>query len=380
MNKSSLCVFSLTLAFLAACDEDGKISTAPEELVNLSSQAESSSSVVADSSATVAQSSSSVTLSSSIDLSSFSVQATSSSAVSASSSSKEKFSSSVKISSSSVVASSSSVAKSAVSASSSSKEKFSSSVKISSSSVVASSSSVAKNSSSSKVASSSSYVKICPADNTTRLDVNELLKNQAKADFPDTSEIVMKITVSIPKVMTIEMKQSILQAGPDKSVITTKSSLSNTETIRNGNRIKVTDLKTGKRLPASYADNNIFKFYGKMGNPSDYETPVKEGDLWKITPFKDSLPTLYYSKCIERVVKAVSTNRDTTRVLSYEYFDETQEMAGIIKGGECLTGFYLADSLTRNYYASDSLISTTTIDVISLKRRKNLPNGLFSVE
>lgn|SRR5574344_537100 len=348
MNKSSLCVFSLTLAFLAACDEDGKISTAPEELVNLSSQAESSSSVVADSSATVAQSSSSVTLSSSsIDLSSFSVQAASSSAVSASSSSKEK---------------------------------FSSSVKISSSSVVASSSSVAKNSSSSKVASSSSYVKICPADNTTRLDVNELLKNQAKADFPDTSEIVMKITVSIPKVMTIEMKQSILQAGPDKSVITTKSSLSNTETIRNGNRIKVTDLKTGKRLPASYADNNIFKFYGKMGNPSDYETPVKEGDLWKITPFKDSLPTLYYSKCIERVVKAVSTNRDTTRVLSYEYFDETQEMAGIIKGGECLTGFYLADSLTRNYYASDSLISTTTIDVISLKRRKNLPNGLFSVE
>lgn len=39
------------------------------------------------------------------------------------------------------------------------------------------------------------------------------------------------------------------------------------------------------------------------GSPEDYNNPIAEGNLWKLTPKDPAKPTLYYSQKNKRVMK-----------------------------------------------------------------------------
>ena len=117
------------------------------------------------------------------------------------------------------------------------------------------------------------------------LDANTVFNNQKKSAFPDTCEMKMKTTVTLPGMASQTVNSSVISAGPDKSITTIESSMMNMKMIQNNGRMKVIDLKSGQTLPAqNMPRQNPADVTSQMGEASDYNAPVKSGNLWKLVP------------------------------------------------------------------------------------------------
>lgn len=217
------------------------------------------------------------------------------------------------------------------------------------------------------------------AANAFALDINAVFDNQKKAAFPDTAEIFMQTTVELPGLSSQTVKTSVLTAGTDKSVTTIKSSMMSMEIVRNGERMRVTDLKSGKRLPSQSvpqgaAQNDATDITAQMGNPSDYKTPVKENGLWKIVPKDESRPTFYYSDKLRRIVKMEAKipmenlGGVATAQSEYRYCDNSCSLPGTLSGVEIKT------------LMPNGQTSTVKVEVVSAKKRNHVPGALFEIK
>lgn len=211
--------------------------------------------------------------------------------------------------------------------------------------------------------------------NCFALDINAVFDNQKKAAFPDTAEIVMQTTVSFPGMTTQTVRTSVLSAGPDKSVTTVKSQMMNMQIVKNGDMMRVTDLKTGKKLPAqNMPQDNATDISKQMGNPTDYKTPVKEDGLWKLIPKDGDKPVYYYSDKQKRVVKMTAKipidalGGVATATTEYKYCDNSCNLPGTLSSAEIKT--LMPNAQTSN----------VKIEIILAKKRSHLPEALFNVK
>lgn len=201
------------------------------------------------------------------------------------------------------------------------------------------------------------------------LDLNTVFENQGTSAFPDTCEMQIRTTISLPNQKPQSVDMSVINAGSDKSVTTINSGLIQMKTIQNGSRMKVVDLKSGKTLPAqNVKQQNPADINKKMGSPEDYKNPVKEGNLWKIAPKDASKPTLYYSATKKRVVKMVVQVNGANAESSFEYCDNTCKLPGTLKKVEVNTT--LADGNTTK----------VVLDILDAERRKVLPPKMFDMD
>lgn len=207
------------------------------------------------------------------------------------------------------------------------------------------------------------------------LDINAVFDNQKKAAFPDTAEIIMQTVVTLPGMASQTVKTSILTAGEDKSITTIKSQMMNMQIVKNGDIIRVTDLKTGKSLPSqSGLQNEPTDITSQMGKPEDYKAPVKENGLWKIVPKDESKPVFFYSDKKRRVVKMIAKipmnalGGVATAETEYKYCDNGCQLPGTLSSVEIKT------------LMPNAQVSNVKVDVLSAKRRSNLPMTLFNVK
>lgn len=201
------------------------------------------------------------------------------------------------------------------------------------------------------------------------LDLKTVFDNQAKSAFPDTCEMQIRTTITLPNQKPQSVDMSVINAGDDKSMTTIYSRMIQMKTIQNGDRIKVIDLKSGKTLPAqSVKQQNPAGITKKMGSPADYKNPVKEGSLWKLVPKDDSRPTLYYSAAKKRVVKMTSQFNGANTESSFEYCDNSCTLPGTLKKVEINT--ILADGNTTKI----------VMDIMEAERRRVLPPKMFDMD
>ena len=201
------------------------------------------------------------------------------------------------------------------------------------------------------------------------LSLDEVFENQKKAAFPDTCELKMRTTVTLlgknPQIVDV----NVINAGDTKSLMTVKSQVMQMQIVQNEGSIKVTDIKTGQTLPAQNIPtrnpNDISK---QMGSPKDYNAPVKENGLWKITPKDLAKPTLYYSTKSKRVVKMKFVVNGADVESLFEYCDKTCALPGTLK----------KVTITTKQNASET--SKVVMDVLLAKKRYVLPSGMFEVE
>ena len=240
-------------------------------------------------------------------------------------------------------------------------------------------------SSSVAVSSSSSSFDISIRECATEpagMDVNTIFENQKKAALPDTAEKLYRVNIFSASVVNMTMSVSVLTAGPTKSLITSKSNSYGgvyTETVWNDGQVRVTDLKTGKRYPSSYAEYDLTDYNRLFGTATDYSHVELEGSLWKMTPVDETKPTLYYSSCEERIVKASQVVGDTTNVYTYAYYDENADFPGAVSKMLIERSVYMKDALMRDYLKSDTLHATYEISILRIKRRSVLPAKLFDI-
>ena len=201
------------------------------------------------------------------------------------------------------------------------------------------------------------------------LDLNAVFDNQAKSAFPDTCEMQIRTTVSLPNQKPQSVDMSLINAGSDKSITTINSGLIQMKTIQNGSRMKLVDLKSGKTLPAqNVKQQNPADINKNMGSPADYKNPVKEGNLWKIVPKNASKPTLYYSATKKRVVKMVAQINGAKTETFFEYCNESCKLPGTLKKVEVSTTL------------ADGSRTKVVLDVLEAERRKVLPPKMFDIE
>ncbi|WP_294111139.1 hypothetical protein [uncultured Fibrobacter sp.] len=201
------------------------------------------------------------------------------------------------------------------------------------------------------------------------LSLQTVFDNQKKSAFPDTCEMQMRTTVTLPNMQPQVVNMALLTAGENKSITTIKSSMMQMEMVQNNGRMKVTDLKTGKKLLAQNmpaqnpADVNM-----QMGSPEDYNNPVAEGNLWKITPKDPSKPTLYYSQKKKRVMKMSVVVNGANAVSEFEYCDNSCPLPGTLK------------KVVIKTTAPQGGESTVVLEVLKAKQRRVLPMKMFDVE
>ena len=201
------------------------------------------------------------------------------------------------------------------------------------------------------------------------LDINAVFENQKKSAFPDTCEMQMRTTVTLPNMASQEVNMTLLTAGESKSITTIKSSMMQMKMVQNNGRMKVTDLKTGKVLPAqNMPAQNPADVNKQMGSPEDYNNPVAEGNLWKITPKDSSKPTLYYSQKNKRVMKMEMAVNGANVVSELEYCDNTCSLPGTLK------------KVTIKTAVPQGGESTVVLEVLRAKQRHVLPAKMFDVE
>lgn len=204
---------------------------------------------------------------------------------------------------------------------------------------------------------------------TLALDLNAVFDNQKKAAFPDTCEMQMRTTVTLPGQTSQQVQTTIVTAGEGKSVTTIKSSMMQMKMVQNNGRMKVTDLRTGKVLPSldmpAQKPNDINK---QMGMPEDYNNPVAEGNLWKLTPKDASKPTLYYSQKQRRVVKMAMVVNGTNTESSFEYCDNSCALPGTLKKVVIRTSMPQGGE------------SNVVLEIVNAKQRHVLPSKMFDVE
>ena len=205
--------------------------------------------------------------------------------------------------------------------------------------------------------------------NAAALSLQTVFENQKKSAFPDTCETQMRTTVTLPNTLPQVVNMTLLTAGESKSVTTIKSSMMQMEMVQNNGRMKVTDLKTGKKLPAqNMPAQNPADVNKQMGAPEDYNNPVAEGNLWKITPKDPSKPTLYYSQKKKRVVKMNVVVNGANAVSEFEYCDNSCPLPGTLK------------KVTIKTSVPQGGESTVVLEVLNAKQRHILPIKMFNVD
>lgn len=201
------------------------------------------------------------------------------------------------------------------------------------------------------------------------LSLQTVFENQKKSAFPDTCEMQMRTTVTLPNMPAQVVNMALLTAGEAKSITTIKSSMMQMQIVQNNGRIKVTDLKTGKKLPAqNMPAQNPADVNKQMGSSEDYNNPVAEGNLWKITPKVSSKPTLYYSQKKKRVVKMKVVVNGADAVSEFEYCDNSCSLPGTLK------------KVTIKTTTPEGGESNVVLDVLRAKQRRALPSKMFDVE
>ena len=201
------------------------------------------------------------------------------------------------------------------------------------------------------------------------LSLQTVFENQKKSAFPDTCEMQMRTTVTLPNMPPQVVDMDLLTAGESKSVTTIKSGVMQMEMVQNNGRMKVTDLKTGKKLPAqNMPAQNPADVNKQMGSPEDYNNPVAEGNLWKITPKDPAKPTLYYSQKNKRVMKMNMVVNGANSVSEFEYCDNSCSLPGTLK------------KVTIKTNVPQSGENTVVLEVLRAKQRRMLPMKIFDVE
>ena len=201
------------------------------------------------------------------------------------------------------------------------------------------------------------------------LSLQTVFENQKKSAFPDTCEMQMRTTVTLPNTPSQVVNMTLLTAGESKSVTTIKSSMMQMEMVQNNGRMKVTDLKTGKKLPAqNMPAQNPADVNKQMGSPEDYNNPVAEGNLWKITSKDPSKPTLYYSQKKKRVVKMNVVVNGANAVSEFEYCDNSCPLPGTLK------------KVTIKTTTPQGGESNVLLEVLNARQRHVLPKKMFDVE
>ena len=201
------------------------------------------------------------------------------------------------------------------------------------------------------------------------LSLQTVFDNQKKAAFPDTCEMQMRTTVTLPGMPSQVINVALLTAGESKSITTIKSSMMQMEMVQNNGRMKVTDLKTGKKLPAqNMPAQNLANINKQMGSPEDYNNPIAEGNLWNLTPKDPAKPTLYYSQKNKRVMKMNVVVNGVGSVSEFEYCDNSCSLPGTLK------------KVTIKTNAPQGGESTVALEVLKAKQRHLLPMKIFNVE
>ena len=207
------------------------------------------------------------------------------------------------------------------------------------------------------------------ASSAFALDANTVFANQKKSAFPDTCEMQMKTTVTLPGMPSQTVSTSVISAGTDKSITTIESSMMRMKMIQNNGRMKVIDLKNGQTLPAqNMPRQNPADVTSQMGEPSDYKTPVKSGNLWKLVPKDASKPTLFYSEKAKRIVKMNANVNGASAEIALEYCDASCTLPGTLKKTEIVTSLPSGEK------------STVVMEVVSAKARHILPAKMFNIE
>ena len=213
------------------------------------------------------------------------------------------------------------------------------------------------------------FVSISVASSAFALDATTVFNNQKKSAFPDTCEMKMTTTVSLPGVASQTVKSSVINAGRDKSITTIESSMMQMKMIQNNGRMKVIDLKSGQTLPAqNMPQQNPADVTSQMGEPSDYKAPVKSGNLWKLVPKDAAKPTLFYSDKVKRVVKMNANVNGTSAEIALEYCDASCPLPGTLKKTEIVTTLPSGEK------------STVVMEIVSAKARHILPAKMFDIE
>ena len=201
------------------------------------------------------------------------------------------------------------------------------------------------------------------------LDLSTVFDNQKKSAFPDTCEMQMKTTVTLPGMPSQIVNSSVINAGPDKSITTIESSMMRMKMIQNNGRMKVIDLKSGQTLPAqNMPKQNPTDITSQMGAPADYKSPVKSGKLWKIVPKDASKPTLFYSDKLKRIVKMSANVNGSIADILLTYCDDSCALPGTLKKTEIVTSLPSGEK------------SSVVMEVVSAKARHILPAKMFNVE
>lgn len=201
------------------------------------------------------------------------------------------------------------------------------------------------------------------------LSLQTVFENQKKSAFPDTCEMQMRTTVTLPNMPSQIVNMALLTAGENKSITTIKSSMMQMEMVQNNGRMKVTDLKTGKKLPAqNMPAQNPADVNKQMGSPEDYNNPIAEGNLWKITPKDPAKPTLYYSQKNKRVMKMDMVVNGANSVSEFEYCDNSCPLPGTLK------------KVTIKTNVPQGGESTVVLEVLNAKQRHILPIKMFNVD
>lgn len=202
------------------------------------------------------------------------------------------------------------------------------------------------------------------------LDAATIFSEQKKSAFPDTVEIRMRTTVTLPGQGPQQVEIKTLNKGPDKSVTEIRSALMNLKMIRNGLQMGMVDLKSGKTLPAQSlpsAGSDVLDVEKQFGKPDEYQSPVKVDTLWKLIPKDVSKPTLFYSDKQKRVVRMETTIQGVPAVSIFRYCGSTCSLPGTLSGVD-IVSTVPGQSETR-----------VQVEVLTAQRRHSLPESLFSI-
>lgn len=201
------------------------------------------------------------------------------------------------------------------------------------------------------------------------VSLESIFDYQKKSMFPDTCEMQIRTTVTLPGQPSQVVNTAVLTAGESKSVTTIKSSMMQMRMIQNDGRMKTIDLKTGKSLPAQNVPNRGPAEVNKqMGAPADYNAPVRDGNFWKLIPKDSKRPTLYYSEKAKRVVKMVTPVEGATAESLLEYCDNSCPLPGTLK------------KMTITTTLAEGATSTIVLEIIVAKQRHAIPMKIFDIE
>ncbi len=201
------------------------------------------------------------------------------------------------------------------------------------------------------------------------VSLESIFDYQKKSMFPDTCEMQIRTTVTLPGQPSQVVNTAVLTAGESKSITTIKSSMMQMQMVQNDGRMKTIDLKTGKSLPAQNVPNRGPTEVNKqMGAPADYNAPVRDGELWKLVPKDSKRPTLYYSEKAKRVVKMVAPVEGATAESLFEYCDNSCPLPGTLKKVSITTTL------------AEGASSTIVLEIIMAKQRHAIPMKIFDIE